>query len=118
MFGKVNIGGKEVAMAANAATPFFFTQLFKQDFFVESQKVTEGNEGAAVDLFSKVGFIMAKQAEFNETPAKMHALMNKLSLTDYIAWLEEFEAMDIAVATGDIATIYSGQATPSTKAKN
>ena len=110
MFGNVKIGEKETAMAANAATPFWFNQIFHEDFFVLSQQVTEGNEGAAVDLFSKVGFIMAKQAE--------KADMRKLNMDSYIEWLEEYEAMDMAIASSDIALLYSGQTQTTAKAKN
>lgn len=110
MFGNVKIGEKETAMAANAATPFWFNQIFHEDFFVLSQQVTEGNEGAAVDLFSKIGFIMAKQAE--------KADMRQLNLDSFIEWLEGFEAMDMAMASGDIALLYSGQTKTIAKAKN
>lgn len=110
MFGKIKIGAKEVGMAANAATPFYFNQIFHDDFFVESQKVTDGNEGAAVNLFSKVGFIMAKQAE--------KADMGKLNMDAFIEWLEGFEAMDMALAAADIAMFYSGQTKTKAKPKN
>lgn len=110
MYGKIKIGEKETAMAANAATPFWFNQIFHEDFFVLSQKVTEGNEGAAVDLFSKVGFIMAKQAE--------KADMRQLNMDSFIEWLEGFEAMDMAIASAEIAVFYSGQTKTQAKAKN
>lgn len=110
MFGKVTIGKNEVGLLANAATPYYFNQIFKEDFFVKSQAVSEGNEGAAVDLFSKVGYIMASQAE--------KADMNKLSIEGYLKWLEDFEPMDMAIASADIALIYSGQAQTTAKAKN
>lgn len=110
MIGNIKIGENEVAMAANAATPFYFNQIFHDDFFVLSQKVTDGNEGAAVDLFSKTGFIMAKQAE--------GAQMNKLNMESYIKWLEQFEPMDLAIASADIAMLYSGQTQTTAKPKN
>lgn len=105
----ITIGSKDTELVANAATPFYFTQIFNEDFFVKSQAVTDGNEGVAVDLFSKMGYIMAKQAE--------GANMKKLSVDDYIKWLEGYEPMDLAIATGDIAIFYSGQTTPTAKPK-
>lgn len=110
MTDTIKIGEMEMVMAANAATPFWFNQIFHDDFFVLSQKVTDGNEGAAVDLFSKTGFIMAKQAE--------GAQMNKLNLDSYIKWLEQFEPMDLAMAAADIALLYSGQTITTAKPKN
>lgn len=110
MFGNIKIGEKETAMAANAATPVWFNQVFHEDFFVRSQQVTDGNEAAAVDLFSKVGYIMANQAAQND--------MRKLSWDGYIEWLEGFEAMDLAIASADIALLYSGQTKATATAKN
>lgn len=110
MFGNIKIGENETAMVANGATPFYFNQVFGDDFFVMSQAVTEGNEGAAVDLFAKVGYIMTKQAE--------NADMRTLNIDGYIKWLEGFEPMDMAIASADIALLYSGQTKTTTKAKN
>lgn len=110
MFGKVKIGTKNVELVATAATPYWFKQIFHDDFFIISQTVTDGNEGAAVDLFSKIGYIMAKQAE--------KADMRKLNEDTFIEWLEEFDPMDLALASGDIAMLYSGQTKTTAKPKN
>lgn len=106
MFGVVNIGGKDVEMLANAATPYRFNQVFKDDFL---QRATSGNEAAQVDLFIKVGFIMAKQAEKKTD-------ISKLNVESFYKWLEDFEPTAMTEAVTEIANIYSGntvnQATP------
>jgi hypothetical protein len=110
MFGKITIGKADTEMVANAATPYWFNQIFKEDFFVKSQEIQDGNDGLAVDLFSKAGFIMAKQAE--------KADMRKLNEDSFIEWLSEFEPMDMALAAADIAQLYTGQTKGTAKAKN
>ena len=110
MFGKITIGKTDTEMVANAATPYWFNQIFKEDFFVKSQSVQDGNEGLAVDLFSKVGYIMMKQVE--------KADMRKLNNDTFIEWLSEFEPMDMALAAADIAQLYTGQTKGTAKAKN
>lgn len=110
MFGKIKIGEAEMDMVANAATPYWFNQVFHEDFFVKSQEFTDGNEGGAVDLFSKMGYIMKNQAE--------GADLRKLTLDGYLEWLEQFEVMDMALASADIAMLYAGQTKTTSKAKN
>lgn len=110
MFGKIKIGKTEMDMVVNAATPYWFSQVFHEDFFIKSQEFTDGNEGGAVDLFSKMGYIMTNQAD--------GADLRKLSLDGYIEWLEQFEVMDMAIASADIAMLYAGQTKTNSKAKN
>ena len=86
MYGLINIGGKEIAMEANAFSPYVYRQLFHEDFLVEAQK-----EPPAPDLFQKMGFVMAKQAEHLGTPELM-----KLSVEQFYEWLMQFDALDIA----------------------
>ena len=44
--------------------------------------------------------------------------LRKLSLDNYIEWLEQFEVMDMAIASADIAMLYAGQTKTNSKAKN
>ena len=110
MFGKITIGKTDAEMVANAATPYWFNQVFHEDFFIKSQEIQDGNEGMAVDLFSKVGYIMVNQAK--------KADMRKLSVDTFAEWLAEFEPMDMALAASDIAMLYTGQTEGKAKAKN
>lgn len=101
MYGKVQIGDREVELVANAASPYRFKQIFREDFLKRAIETNE-NEAESIDLFVKMGFIMAKQAE--------KADFSKLNEDVFIAWLEEFEPNDVQIAAGDIANIYSGNA--------
>ena len=99
MYGKVKIGEKEVGMLANAASPYIYKQVFGEDFLVEVQKPTP-----ASDLFQKMAFVMAKQAETD----KIAELM-KVKLDGFYEWLGQFEPMDIMIATKEISELYFSQ---------
>lgn len=97
MFKKVTIGGREVELAANAATPFRFKQVFQKDLLqiLGNEKKAE-EEG--VDAVTQLAYIMAKQAEGVD--------MNKLTFDEFIAWLEGFSAMAFIEAAEDIVNAY------------
>lgn len=97
MYGTVTIGGKDIAMLANAATPYRYQQIFHEDFI---KKVTGKDEAEPADFFAKIGFTMAMQAAKKD--------MGKLSIAEFFAWLEEFEPSDVFSATDAIADIYNG----------
>lgn len=98
MRGKVNIGNTEVEMAANAATPFIYKQAFHEDLLVELQA-----KDPSPDLFLKLGYIMAKQAELPTVE------LMKLKDDGFLEWAEQFEFMDFVNASSDIASIYTHQ---------
>jgi hypothetical protein len=97
MFKKVTIDGKEVELAANAATPFRFKQVFQKDLLqiLGNEKKAE-EEG--VEAVTQLAYIMAKQAEGVD--------MNKLTFDEFIAWLEGFSAMAFIEAAEDIVNAY------------
>ena len=99
MFGVVKIGNKEVKMVANAASCYVYRQLFKEDFLLKTQEKTPDP-----DIFQKMGFVMAKQAETN----KMSDLM-KIPIDEYYEWLMQFEPLDVITAAGEISNLYMGQ---------
>jgi hypothetical protein len=98
MYGKVLIGEKEIGMAANAASPIIYRNIFHEDFL---RKVQEKDPD--VDLFQKMGYVMAMQAK----TSKMSEL-TKLNFDSYVEWLSQFEPMDIITATGQMSDIYFG----------
>ena len=103
MFKKITIDGREVELAANAATPFRFKQVFKKDLLqiLGNEKKAE-EEG--VEAVTQLAFIMVKQAE--------KADMNSLTEDDFIAWLEDFGAMAFVEAAEDIVTVYMDNTKP------
>ena len=57
-------GGKELKLAANAATPFRYKQLFGGDLLQIFQQSAEKNQEAVLaDVVSQLAFIMNRQAE-------------------------------------------------------
>lgn len=108
MYGTVEIGGRGIEMVANAASPYRYKQIFREDFLKRAIE-TNGNETESVDLFVKMGFIMAKQAE--------KADFAKLNEDSFFEWLEDFGPSDVQMAAGEIANIYAGNAETKTLPK-
>jgi hypothetical protein len=97
MFKTLTIGGKDVALAANAATPFRFKQVFKKDLFyvLGDEKRAEEN---GVETVMQLAFIMAKQAEKTD--------MNQLNEDGFVNWLEGLEPMAFVDSAEDILNAY------------
>lgn len=108
MRGIVNIGDKGVEMLATASTPIRLRQIFGIDYFSLVSKKIE-DEGQLMDLYGKLAFIMAKQAE--------GADMSKTTIFDFYEWLDQFEPLDVALAVQDISAVYDAQAKTTAKAK-
>ena len=97
MYGKVTIGGKEVELVANAATPYRYQQIFHEDYL---KKVTGKEEADPNDFFAKIGFVMAMQAAKKD--------LSKINVESFYRWLEEFEPSEVFAAAGDIADVFNG----------
>lgn len=108
MRGTVTIGEKSIIMEANAASPYFYKQIFKEDFLAEVQKAEP-----SADLFQKMGYVMAMQGE-----DKKIADMLKLNDETFIKWLIQFDAMDVLIAADQISNLYFDQRKASSVPKN
>ena len=107
MFKTMEIGGKELELVANAATPFRFKQVFHKDLFsILGNEERAAEEG--VETITQLAYIMTKQAE--------KADMNKLSEDGFIQWLEDFPPMAFVDSAEEILNAYmdqtEGTATP------
>lgn len=104
MVKDVKIGDQTVAMAANAATPFLYVQIFHdEDPLQILSKLTEENQMAGAAVLMKLGYVMAMHAQ------KSLSEMLKLKTEDFYAWLERFDYMDLLSAAKDIRDIYFHQ---------
>lgn len=93
----ITIDGNELEMAANAATPFRFRQVFKKDLLsvLGNEKRAE-EEG--LETVMQLAFIMVKQAEKTD--------MTKLNEEMFIEWLEGFGPMAFVESAEDILAVY------------
>ena len=105
MRGTVHIGDKDVEMVANGATPFIYKRVFRRDFLAATQ--TDD-----MTVYTELAFIMSQQVE-----KPMSELLKNLTVDDFYAWVEGFEAMDIVNKAAEIFAIYQGQANPSSTSK-
>lgn len=105
MTGYVTLGGKQRGLTANGLSPVIFRKVFKTDFLqarVDKQK----DNGAMVELYGMMAFIMAKQFD---TP---QAALFKLTEGDYYEFLSGLEAADIENHIQEIHAIYEGNEVP------
>ena len=104
-------GGKEVKLAANAATPFRFKQLFNTDLLKIFQQSTksEDDQMDLADVITQLAYIMNRQAE--------GANMNNISMDDFYAWLEDYEPMDFVTSGNKVIDVYLSSTVASVEAK-
>lgn len=95
MLKEINIGDKAVKLLANAATPYYYTSTFKEEFF---DLISSGtSDGKATVVFQQLAYIMNCQAE---------GTVKKANLDGFLSWLEDFEPDAMVEAVGDIADVY------------
>ena len=107
MYKTIEIDGKELEFAANAATPFRYKQVFKSDLFAVLCNEERAEEQGA-EVVMRLAYIMHNQAQ--------KADMNKLNEDGFIEWLEGFSSMAFVNSAEDIINAYMdstvGTATP------
>ena len=106
----VKIGERDVQLCCCASIMPCFKNVFGEDFL---KAVT--NDPEDVELFMKMGFIMAQFAELKDRNAVSH-----LTQDDFGDWLDQFPMASLIKATGKIAQIImkeSGGSVPSKKNK-
>jgi hypothetical protein len=111
MIQTIQIGdnGGELRLAANAATPLRFKQLFKLDLLKILSDLSQENSAELVEPITKLAYVMNMQAKGEN--------MNALSEDGFFEWLEGFEPMDFAYASEKIMNVYLASSQPSSVAK-
>lgn len=104
-------GGKELKLAANAATPFRYKQLFNEDLLKLFYKSTKSEDDGMVlgDVCAKLAYIMNQQAEQVD--------MNTISMDAFFSWLENYDAMELISVGKQIMDTYLASSNPSVEAK-
>ena len=107
MIKSINIGGQDLLLASNGATPIRFKMVFKQDLMVTFSKIDSKDvDGAeSLELTEKLAFIMNKQATIKDKKE-----WASISYDDFVDFTEAFEVFDLANAAAEIMSIYLGQA--------
>jgi len=102
-------GGREVNLLANALTKYRYRQIFGSDLMDELQTVTEGSAGQQAELFEKLCYVMATQAEKRSETA---------SIEDFLNWLEDFESGEILESALEIVAVYQNNQKGLSEVKN
>ena len=96
---EINIGDKTVTLLANAATPFYYSRTFGEEFFDVISGET--SDGKATVVFQRLAYIMACQAD---------GTVKSASTDGFFDWLEGFAPVAMTEAISDIADVYYGNA--------
>lgn len=94
MIKDIVIGDKTVKMKATAGTPRLYRITFKRDIFKDMESLqknfNESKEMPIEDLtiFENVAYIMAKQADFDESGARLHNIPDTAD-----DWLDGFDGI-------------------------
>lgn len=109
MNGTITIRDQEIQLSANAATAIRYQQVFGDNLL--SHFTSNEDAGESAMRAQELAYIMARSAE--------GADMNKLSKDDYIAWLEQFEALDLVndETSTEIINIYLANTKTDSKVK-
>ena len=108
LYGNVKIGEKEYKMCSAASVNLTYYNIFHEDFMslMNPDKPTE-----SITPFIKMAFVMAMRGE------KTKAEVDRMTIADYEAWLDEFTMGDLINAMGDIQTLYLGSSVGTIQSK-
>lgn len=98
MYKVIEVGEHRVGMCANAATPYRFKQVFKKDLL--QIMLDENSKDEEPDDVMKLAYIMTMQASKKD--------LTTINEESYIEWLEQFDLMDLYIASGEIMSLYQG----------
>jgi len=96
---------REIPMAANAASPFIYSKIFNEDFEKDAESIM---------AWRKMTYVMVKQAEVGEE----ELLKGKLTESDCIMWLTEFDPLEFADILNFAAELYAKQQKTKSNPKN
>ena len=111
MYNEVKIGQQTVPMLAMASIDSYYRNIFHEDP-IKLQTRKDVDEGDLVNFVMRMGFVMAKFAEF-----KNRKDMLTLNEDSYLDWMDGFDRGEYYEALGDIRLTYEGQAITTADAK-
>jgi hypothetical protein len=96
---------REIPMAANAASPFIYSKIFNEDFEKDAESIM---------AWRKMTYVMVQQANVGEA----ELLKGKLTESDCIMWLTQFDPLEFADILNFAAELYAKQQKTKSTPKN
>lgn len=106
----INVGGCEMRLRANAATPIYYRNIFRDDLL--NHLGEEESNGARTEAVMRLAFVEHMQAT-NEPKD-----LRKIGEEQFVAWLERFEWKDVLTAGQEAVMLWSGQSETLSESKN
>ena len=108
---EITIGDENMEVVANAATPFIYLKIFREDLLNGMQKNPED-----ILRIEWLTFVMVKQAAHPTS----ELMAGKVTEDDFFEWLEQYEQMDMIDGANEAVSVYlaskKGKSVPKTKA--
>lgn len=111
MRSDILIGDKTVALVSNGATVLYYRNIFSEDFLKFFSDLNEGkiSESDAIEPLTKLTYVMHLQALATDGDKTARSTLRSGGKSDgYLEWLEEFNPLDIPLASQEILTVYTG----------
>ncbi len=106
----ITIGGGEVALRANAATPIYYRNMFHDDLLVHLGE--EESAATRTEVLMRLTFVEHMQAELDSKD------LRKIGEEQFLQWLEHFEWTDLIDASTEAVELWTGQSDSTSKPKN
>ena len=106
----INVGGCEMQLRANAATPIYYRNVFQDDFVAHLNKEEPGE--VRTEVLMRLMFVESMQATVE------HKEMRKQGEDQFIIWLTRFEWPDLVDAAGEALNLWMGQSETLSESKN
>lgn len=110
MFRVVMIGEAAVPMESAASIDLSYKHIFGADPL--KALTAAKDEADAIDIFSRMAFVMAKFAELRSGRE-----LRKLNEDAFLDWLDQFDRTDLMNALGEVQEVYTSARQTESEAK-
>lgn len=104
------IGGGEVHLRANAATPIYYRNMFHDDLLAHLGEEESG--GTRTEVLMRLCFVEHMQAMHEPKD------LRRIGEEQFLAWLEHFEWSDLVDAGAQAVEVWTGQSESTSTLKN
>lgn len=106
----IHIGEKVVPLRANAATPIYYRNMFRDDLLTHLGGEEDGS--VRTEVLMRLAFLEHMQA------TKDSRELRKIGEDQFLDWLEGFEWADVVDAGSEAVDLWSGQSESTSEPKN
>lgn len=101
-------------LIANSTTPHLFKSLFNMDLLKSANQITKAENDTTDSIFfiQRIAFVMNAQTRYSTKD-----ILNKLTIEDFIIWLDDFIDADFVLHAEDILNVWFNSLNGNSKLK-